>query len=40
MTVLMVPDLKAPSPQAESQAYRILPSLHQAAPLIADLLAR
>ena len=40
MTVLMVPDLKAPSPQAEAQAYRILPSLHQAAPLIADLLAR
>lgn len=40
MTVLMVPDLKAPSPQAQSQAYKILPSLHQATPLIADLLAR
>lgn len=40
MTVLMVPDLNKPSPQAEAQAYRILPSLHQAAPLIADLLAR
>ena len=40
MTVVMVPDLKKPSLQAESQAYRILPSLHQAAPLIADLLVR
>ncbi|MXW80596.1 MAG: HAD family phosphatase [Gemmatimonadetes bacterium] len=39
MTVIMVPDLKKPSPQAESQAYKILSSLHQAAPLIADLLA-
>lgn len=38
MTVLMVPDLKKPSPQAEAQAYKILPSLHQAAPLLADLL--
>ena len=40
MTVLMVPDLKAPSPQAGAQAYKILPSLHQAASLIAALLTR
>ena len=40
MTVLIVPDLKKPSPRAAAQAYKILPSLQQAAPLIADLLTR
>ena len=40
MTVIMVPDLKAPSSQTRNQAYEILPSLHQATSLIADLLAR
>ena len=38
MTVFMIPDLKAPSPQAAAQAYKVLPSLSEAAPLIAGLL--
>ncbi len=39
MTVLMVPDLKQPSPQTVARAHRVLPSLLEAAPVIKDLLS-
>ena len=39
MLTIMVPDLKPPSAHAESLAYKVLPSLHEARQLLLELLS-
>jgi HAD superfamily hydrolase (TIGR01509 family) len=38
MVPVMVPDMKQPSPEIQALAYRVLPSLQEAIPLIAEFL--
>ena len=38
MIPVLVPDLKPPSPEAVAAAYRVVPTLHEARAVLADLL--